>query len=136
MIEEKDFSMVWHYRNANVEQGKLRAYELVSELNEYIHNRHLQVIMGNKIVEVRQSGINKGNSIKKVMTGKNYDYIFAVGDDRTDEDMFKELINKNNAFTIKVGSEASYAQFNLLTPHMVVSILESMAHIGTTVLSR
>ena len=136
MIEEKDFSMVWHYRNANVEQGKLRAYELVNELNEYIHNRHLQVLMGNKIVEVRQSGINKGNSIKKVMSGKNYDYIFAVGDDRTDEDMFKELINRSNAFTIKVGPEASYAQFNLLTPHMVVSILESMAHIGTTVLSR
>jgi trehalose 6-phosphate synthase/phosphatase len=135
-IEEKDFSMVWHYRNANVEQGKLRAYELVSELNEYIHNRHLQVLMGNKIVEVRQSGISKGTSIKKVINGKNYDYIFAVGDDRTDEDMFKSLINNNNAFTIKVGPEASYAQFNLHTPQMVVSLLEGMSYYGQNILKQ
>ena len=135
MVEEKDFSMVWHYRNANIEQGKLRAYELVSELNEYIRNRHLQVLMGNKIVEVRQSGINKGSSIKNVISAENYDFIFAVGDDRTDEDMFKALIDNNNAFTIKVGPEASYAQFNLHTPHMVVSLLESMSHIGSPVLT-
>lgn len=135
MIEEKDFSMVWHYRNANIEQGKLRAYELVSELNEYIHNRHLQVLMGNKIVEVRQSGINKGNSIKKVISSANYDYIFAVGDDRTDEDMFRALIDNHNAFTIKVGPEASYAQFNLHTPQMVVSLLEGMNHLGQSVLA-
>lgn len=33
-MEQKDLSMVSHYRNANIEQGELRAYELVSELNE------------------------------------------------------------------------------------------------------
>lgn len=125
-LEEKDYSMVWHYRNANVEQGKLRALELAAELNEYIHNKHLQVLMGNKIVEVRQSGINKGNFIKRVVENKDYNFIFAVGDDRTDEDMFKALIKKEAAFTIKVGPEASYAQFNLHTPQMVVSLLEGM----------
>lgn len=122
-VEEKDYSMVWHYRNAGAEQGKLRAYELMNELNDYIHNRHLQVLMGNKIVEVRQSGINKGSFIKKIIDNKNYDYIFAVGDDRTDEDMFKILMNRENTFTIKVGTDASYAQYNLYTPQMVVSLL-------------
>lgn len=130
LIEEKDYSMVWHYRNANIGQGKLRAYELVSELNEYIRNRHLQVLMGNKIVEVRQSGINKGVFIEKIIEKNDYDFIFAVGDDRTDEDMFKALKNKENAFTIKVGPEASYAQYNLHTPQMVVSILEGMNHLS------
>jgi trehalose 6-phosphate synthase/phosphatase len=135
MVEEKDFSMVWHYRNANIEQGKLRAYELVSELNEYIRNRHLQVLMGNKIVEVRQSGINKGTSIKNVIAGEDYDFIFAVGDDRTDEDMFKALIGNDSAVTIKVGPEASYAQFNLHTPHMVVSLLDGMTHVGVSMIA-
>jgi trehalose 6-phosphate synthase/phosphatase len=128
-VEEKDFSMVWHYRNANVEQGKLRAFELASELNEYIHNRHLQVLMGNKIVEVRQSGINKGAFIKRIIEQEDYDFIFAVGDDRTDEDMFKALMNNNSAFTVKVGPEASYAQYNLYTPQMVVSLLEGLDHL-------
>ncbi|MDQ6609686.1 MAG: trehalose-phosphatase, partial [Bacteroidota bacterium] len=128
-VEEKEFSMVWHYRNAAMEHGKLRALELMSELNEYIHNRHLQVLMGNKIVEVRQSGINKGVFINKVIKAKTYDYIFAVGDDRTDEDMFKALLQKPNTFTIKVGPEASYAQYNLHSPQMVVSLLEGLSHL-------
>jgi trehalose 6-phosphate synthase/phosphatase len=29
LIEEKEFSVVWHYRNSNREQGKLRAFELM-----------------------------------------------------------------------------------------------------------
>ncbi|MGB8192088.1 MAG: trehalose-phosphatase, partial [Chitinophagaceae bacterium] len=135
LVEEKEFSMVWHYRNANLEQGKLRAFELVSELNEYIHNRHLQVLMGNKIVEVRQSGINKGTILKKIIEKTDYDYVFAIGDDRTDEDMFKELIRKNNTFTIKVGPEASYAQYNLHTPQMVISLLNGMKHLSRPVLT-
>ncbi len=130
LVEEKDYSMVWHYRNANIDQGKLRSSELISELNDYIRNRHLQVLMGNKIVEVRQSGINKGSFIKKIIEKDNYDYIFAVGDDRTDEDMFKELITTKNTFTIKVGPEASYAKYNLHTPQMVISLLQGFNHLS------
>lgn len=129
-IEEKDFSMVWHFRNANVEQGKLRSFELMNELHEYIHNRNLQVLKGNKIVEVRQSGVNKGNFLKKLLAMKEYDFIFSAGDDRTDEDMFRVLIKRDNTFTIKVGPEASYAQYNLHTAPMVVALLQGMNHLS------
>ena len=91
--------------------------------------------MGNKIVEVRQSGINKGAFIQKIIATKTYDYIFAVGDDRTDEDMFKALLNKPNTFTIKVGPEASYAQYNLHSPQMVVSLLEGLSHLPQLVVT-
>jgi trehalose 6-phosphate synthase/phosphatase len=130
-IEEKDFSIVWHYRNSTIEQGKLRSLELISELNEYIHNRHLHVIQGHKIVEVRNSGVDKGTAIRKVLQRKEYDFIFAVGDDRTDEDMFKMLMDKRNCFSIKVGPDASFAKYNLHTPQMVVSLLEGMRHLST-----
>jgi len=126
-IEEKEFSLVWHYRNADMVQGKLRAYELVTDLNDYIHNRHLQVQMGNRIVEVRQSGINKGKFISQLLDRQSYDFVFAVGDDRTDEDMFKALLNRENVYSIKVGPDASYAKYNLYTPQMVVSLLEGMS---------
>jgi trehalose 6-phosphate synthase/phosphatase len=129
-VEEKDFSIVWHYRNANAEQGKLRALELMSELSEYTHHRQLEVLTGNKIIEVRNSGTDKGTAIKKILDRSEYDFIFAVGDDRTDEDMFKQLAQKKNSFTIKVGSEASYAHYNLHTPQMVVSLLEGMNHLS------
>ncbi len=126
LIEEKEFSIVWHYRNANEEEGKLRAHELVNDLNDYIPNRHLEVQMGNKIVEVRQSGINKGKFIEDLIRRETYDFIFAAGDDRTDEDMFKSLLHTANVYSIKVGPEASYAKYNLYTPHMVVAMLEGL----------
>jgi len=129
-IEEKDFSIVWHFRNCNVEQGKLRSLELISELHEYIHNKHLQVLPGNKIVEVRNRGIDKGTAIKKILQKEAYDFIFAAGDDRTDEDMFKLLMNHRNCYSVKVGADASYAKYNLLTPQMIVSLLESIKHLS------
>lgn len=128
-IEEKDFSIVWHFRNSNPEQGKLRAMELMGELNDYIHTRRLEVIMGNKIVEVRNSGIDKGSAIKKILFKKSYDFIFAAGDDTTDEDMFKVLAEKKACYSIKVGPEASFAHFNLQTPQMIVILLESLSRI-------
>jgi trehalose 6-phosphate synthase/phosphatase len=128
-IEEKEFSTVWHFRNADTEQGKLKAQELMGELNDNINRRHLQVTMGNKIVEVRNRGIDKGTAIKKILSAHDYDFIFAIGDDKTDEDMFKTLVGKPNCFTIKVGPNASYAQYNLLKPQMVISFLEGINHL-------
>ena len=93
----------------------------MNDLNDYIPNRHLEVQMGNKIVEVRQSGINKGKFIEDLIRRETYDFIFAAGDDRTDEDMFKSLLHTANVYSIKVGPEASYAKYNLYTPHMVVA---------------
>jgi trehalose 6-phosphate synthase/phosphatase len=53
----------------------------------------------------------------------DYDLILAFGDDNTDEDMFKVLSKNKNAFTIKIGAEASYAKYNLYTPQMALSLL-------------
>ena len=129
-IEEKEFSIVWHYRNASLEQGKLRAAELLGELNDYAYKRHLQVSMGNKIVEVKTNGADKGVAIKKILNNNDFDFILSVGDDYTDEDMFKALLEVKNSYTIKVGNEASYARYNLFTPQMVISLLENMNYIN------
>jgi len=129
-VEEKDFSMVWHYRNAAPEQGRVRSFELTNELKDFTHHRQLQVLVGNRIVEVRHSGIDKGSFLQRLLKTQDYDFIFAVGDDRTDEDMFRTLVGNPYACTIKVGAEASYAQYNLHTPQMVVALLESLGRLS------
>jgi trehalose 6-phosphate synthase/phosphatase len=125
-IETKDFSVAWHYRNANPEQGRLRASELYQQLEGYISSLGLQVLMGNKVIEVRNSGINKGYATKKILAGSNYDFIITFGDDTTDEDMFMELADVPQASTIKVGPEPSYARYNVATPEAVIKLLESI----------
>jgi trehalose 6-phosphate synthase/phosphatase len=129
--EVKDFSLVWHYRNANPVQARLRSMELLTELNEYSHNRGMQVLPGNKIVEVRSYGIHKGTTVKQMLASRQPDFVLAVGDDRTDEDMFRLLADGRNTFTIKIGPEASFAQYNLHTQAMVVSLLDTLSRIRT-----
>jgi trehalose 6-phosphate synthase/phosphatase len=128
-VEVKDFSIVWHYRNAIPEQAKLRSLELLTELNEFTHHRDLQVLMGNKIVEVRKYGIDKGTTVKKFALKEQHNFVLAIGDDNTDEDMFKVLMKRQDAYTIKVGPDASFAKYNLSTPQMVLSLLDAMAYI-------
>ena len=123
-VEEKDYCVVWHYRNADINQSKIRAAEMFSELSGFSNSLNTQVCSGNKIVEVRIKGVDKGSVVKKLVKDNAYDFILACGDDYTDEDMFRVLSNNKNAVTIKIGAEASYAQYNLYTPEMTVSLLE------------
>jgi trehalose 6-phosphate synthase/phosphatase len=125
-VEEKDYCMVWHYRKADSEQVKLRVRELVAELQEYARSLGLQVVMGSKIVEVRVTGADKGTITRNHILPGKWDFIFAAGDDKTDEDMFRVLCGITYAFTVKIGPEASFARYNLLTPLSLVSLLESL----------
>ena len=104
-------------------QSKVRASELYNELIQATHHLNVQVLLGNKIIEVRIKGIDKGYIVKKITKEADYDFILACGDDNTDEDMFKVLANNKSAFTIKIGDTASYAKYNLYTSQMIISLL-------------
>ncbi|HWB91311.1 MAG TPA: bifunctional alpha,alpha-trehalose-phosphate synthase (UDP-forming)/trehalose-phosphatase [Puia sp.] len=128
-IEKKNFSMVWHYRNADPRIADKAKMELYSALLELTSGLPLQVTLGKKIVEVRNKDIDKGSAVRKLLTLETSDFILAIGDDRTDEDMFRALANSCHAFTIKVGNEASHALFNIHTPQSVLSLLGALAHL-------
>lgn len=127
-VEEKEYSVAWHFRNASQDQAKLRCAELLTEVNEFTRNLDLQVLMGNKVLEVRKHGINKGIPVRKMLS-KGYDFILAAGDDETDEDVFKVLDGQPGCYTIKIGSSASYAAFNLSTPAMMIALLRRIGHV-------
>ena len=66
---------------------------------------------GNKIIEIKKVGYDKGSSFLNLIQGQNFDFILAIGDDRTDEDLFKVL--PEFAYSIKVGLVPSNAKYNL-----------------------
>jgi trehalose 6-phosphate synthase/phosphatase len=51
-IEEKEFSLVWHYRKSNMQSGTVAARELMNTLSMYAINLGVQVMPGNRTVEV------------------------------------------------------------------------------------
>jgi len=104
-IEEKNFSLVWHYRKSDPELGAMRARELKEELTSFIANHNLEILEGNKVIEVKVSGINKGIAAESRLLNKQADYVMAIGDDWTDEYMFEYL--PETAITVKVGNASN-----------------------------
>lgn len=123
-IEEKNYSLVWHFRKAEPELGELRANELKDELTQMIANHNLEIMEGNKVVEVKTGGINKGVAATRFLVNMNADFILAIGDDWTDEFLFKEL--PNDAVTIKVGLKHTNASYKLETVDAVRTFLKNL----------
>lgn len=122
MIEEKTAGLVWHYRNAEQAFAVGQAKELRLLLIELLSNVPVQVIPGNKVVEVRVQGADKGNIVARIL-GAETDPVLPVafGDDRTDEDMFSAL--PAGGVAVHVGYGESSAQYRLPEPSAVRSFL-------------
>ena len=86
-IEDKDF-LLPAYRNSDSEIGFKRAMELKNILLNFVANFNLQIIEGNKVIEVRNATVNKGKIAQKLISMNKWDFILSIGDDLTDEDMF------------------------------------------------
>ncbi len=109
-IEEKNYSLVWHYRKADPDLGLLRAIELKEELIDLVSNLNLEILEGNKVIEIKSVGVNKGVAALRIISNRKFDFIFATGDDWTDEYMFELLPQKSH--TIKVGIKNTQAKYN------------------------
>ena len=123
-IEEKTYSLVWHYRKAQKGLGELRAGELMNNLKYLANDKGLQLLQGEKVVEVKNVEVNKGKAALTMIDNIDYDFIMAMGDDLTDEDIFKAL--PEGAITIKIGNNLSAAKFYLRTPWEARKLLKNM----------
>lgn len=120
-VEEKEYSLTWHYRAAEVQLSLEMAKELVSELMALTANLDVSIIQGNKVIEVKNSGVNKGSGALYFINKNTYDFILAIGDDETDEDMFAVL--PEYACSIKVGLIPTRAKYSLKDQAEVIPFL-------------
>ena len=124
-IEDKEYSLAWHFRGAHPEQADALAGELVDHLMSVTANIDVQVLRGKKVIEVRNAGVDKGVAALHWLAPDTYDFILAAGDDWTDEDMFAAL--PESAFTIRVGLLSSRARFNLGDSSDVLHLLDDLS---------
>lgn len=129
LMEEKDNSLSWHYRNTHPGLGFIRSRELLNNLLQLTANTPVQVIDGNKVLEVRLTGLNKGMTANKLLNHFKPDFTLCLGDDTTDEDMFKALEKK--AYTIRIGNTATAANYNILSQSEVLPFLEKVTQQAT-----
>ncbi len=123
-IEEKEYSVAWHYRRIDKDLGEKRVREFRDVLLYLTANLDLQVLEGNKVVEIKNAGVNKGKAISKWLGTTDWDFVLVIGDDHTDEDMFLSV--PPSAFSIKVGLENTAARFNVISVHQVRELLKEL----------
>ena len=138
-IERKKVALTWHYRRADPEYGLFQAKECRAYLEATVCKKYeVEVMEGKANLEVRPSFVNKGAIAKRLISerAKNEpvskahtppDFVLCLGDDFTDEDMFRALkastLPRSDFFAVTVGpsSKQTEAQYHLLEPSDVVS---------------
>ena len=124
-IEEKTGSIAWHYRNADSDFAQLRLHELRDDLAEIIrYKTDLEILEGHKVLEVKSGKYDKGQAANTLMTDQNFGFVFAAGDDKTDEFLFNAL--PDSAYTIRVGLSPSFAKYNVTEIPALLKLLEEL----------
>ncbi len=124
IVEEKDFALVWHFRNVAPDLAFVRKEELKMDLQKQINNDEIGVFDGNKIIEIKPKNMHKGAIISELLSQNKWDFIMAIGDDYTDEDMFRALPER--AYTIKVGDDDTEARYQLNSTREVIELLTKL----------
>lgn len=124
-IEEKEFSLVWHYRRADPKLAAIRASELTAALLDLTSNLDVGVLEGSKVIEIKNKRINKGRATLRWILKRQTSFILAIGDDWTDEDVFAVL--PPTAYSIRVGYTVSKATYCLESPAEVRELLEEIS---------
>lgn len=128
LVEEKDFALVWHYRQADPTLAAVRMQELRGALASLTENIDVGLFEGNKILEIRRYGISKGRAVQSLIAAEPWEFLLAIGDDYTDEEMFAAL--PDGAYSIKVGPGASKARFSIDSVRDVRTLLWRLGNLS------
>ncbi|MGC4057820.1 MAG: trehalose-phosphatase [Chitinophagaceae bacterium] len=127
LIEEKEFSVSWHYRNASENTVATLIPELTATLEQPFSQSGLELLYGNKVIEIRCVGADKGHAARSVSAAGCYDFILSAGDDLTDEGMFIALKEVPYAYTFRIGAvPQTEAKFSFGTRYELLELLRSL----------
>lgn len=126
-IETKEFSMVWHYANSEPDQAYKRSRELIQDLKDALAGTDLAVHEGRNIVEVKSQNVSKAHVVHELLARYPADFVMAIGDDYTDEDMFRALEGHEGAVTIKVGQGETHARYQVRGVPDVIALLQKLS---------
>lgn len=138
--------MTWHYRRADPELGEHNARACQKELEATVgKNYDVEVMTGKANLEVRPTFINKGEIVKRLIAsydhvaGEAPEFLICLGDDFTDEDMFRALngsgLEEDACYTVTVGasSKMTLAKWHLLEPQDVINSMALLAEGAGTI---
>jgi trehalose 6-phosphate synthase/phosphatase len=129
LVEEKTAGYAWHYRSSDPEYGAAQARELSVHLSALLSNSPVEILQGDKVVELRPHGIDKSRGARQALARRpDGAVVLAMGDDRTDEDLFAAL--PPGSISIHVGPSESRATLRVADVRAARAFLAEIASDG------
>ncbi|KAF2862279.1 glycosyltransferase family 20 protein [Piedraia hortae CBS 480.64] len=133
-IERKKIAITWHYRRSDPEYGAYMARELQRTLERTVAQGYdVEIMTGKANLEVRPRFVNKGEIARQlVKTYEHLEFVLCLGDDFTDEDMFRALnsssLPEKYIFAVTVGasSKQTLAHWHVLEPADVLATIAQL----------
>lgn len=122
-VERKSEVLAWHWRAADPIRGRAQESELRLHLAELLANVPVEVVAGDRVIEVRPHGVHKGLALG-ARSPEESALVVALGDDRTDEDVFAAL--RPTDVAIHVGPRPSRAPLRLSDPRSARAFLRAL----------
>lgn len=121
-VEKKPAALAFHYRNVDATTAQAAVNALLAGPATWpgVYARH-----GKKVIELSVVETNKGVALDRLRQRVSATAVIYVGDDLTDEDVFRTLGGPD--IGIKVGSGESYARFRAANSLEVAHILAFLA---------
>lgn len=123
-IEHKVSALAWHHRQVRPAPSTQVLRSFRAEAQALLARHHLDWLEGDRVIELRMKGIHKGTVLTPEQQGEQT-LVVAIGDDRTDEDLFAAL--PPTGISIRVGQGPSRAAYRVASPHVLRSLLAAFA---------
>lgn len=109
-IEDKQTSLAFHYRLCEPDMVSIRLGELFDALESLKGKSPLHILQGHKVIEIKDSRIDKGQVVRQLLNEGHYDFVLIAGDDKTDEAMFDAI---PEAYSFHIGHGITHARYVL-----------------------
>jgi trehalose 6-phosphate synthase/phosphatase len=125
VVEERESTLVWNYKNAEEEHGSMVVGELYALIKQILGNSPVEIIQGKGYIEVKPIKLKKHKLLKllfqKISATTKIDYLLYVGADTGNETVYQFLKQKRadayftrehpKRFICTLGKKPSGAQY-------------------------
>ena len=124
LVEEKSTSIAWHYRRVEPGVAARQLGRVRQRAQRIVDTCPVEMLDGRMVLEFRPRGVSKGLVVRHIIGQGTEGPLVAIGDDKTDEDMFAAL--PKSGIAIRVGDGETTARYRLADCDAVRRLLERL----------
>ena len=127
VLGNKAYTLSVHYRLVRRGQFSEVKKKFEKVISSFKKNHRIKIAHGKKVFEIRPNvPWDKGKIVARLIKNKKNILPISIGDDITDEDMFRAIGKRGINIVVSAKNKASYAEYSLKSPGEVLEFLKEI----------